>query len=268
MYIAGTFCQETIPGTRRETSKNCESCDFYRMLKEEHGSEVSVFSFQKYVKDINRDLTGMTGREICRFSPLIRKGKRADADSRLKKDNLSDIWLHLLRIVDYCNHAVKQGEWYQEDIGRFYGLKDAVMEKLYRNSPPGTMVNLQKVPYIKSLNNEKEEPVCPATRKHYHTDSVCPLEPKQSSGNSNMKETILIEMQVTHAGQMFCFHIPFEKIKDWGLSVMALNTKKWVPSREFNRQFFRGIFEEIKKLLDLISGIETIEERAYIGSKN
>jgi len=51
MYIAGTFCCEVIPGTRREEWKNCENCNFYNLVRREEGAELSVLAFDKYVNE-------------------------------------------------------------------------------------------------------------------------------------------------------------------------------------------------------------------------
>ncbi len=218
MYISGTFCSEVIHGTHKEAWKDCGSCGFYRMLKQEHGSGMSVFSFYNYAKERKKDFLA-TEQGNYKLSPTLRKEDRTEADSPFQKDWLKDPWLRLLGLADYCNHAIKQGEWYQEDIKQFYELKDAVMEKIYRNPPQGAVINLKKVSYFQ---------------------------------DPEVQEKFLIEMEVTYDGRIFCFHIPIEKAKDWGLNMIALSPKKWIPSREFNRQSFNEVFEEIKKLLGLV----------------
>lgn len=50
-YITGTYCSGVIQGTSKEKEKNCECCDFYKELKKEHGSEMYVTIFSKYVKE-------------------------------------------------------------------------------------------------------------------------------------------------------------------------------------------------------------------------
>jgi len=50
VYVTGTFCSGTILGTRKDMTKNCIACEFYRLLKLEHGSEMFVLSFEDYVK--------------------------------------------------------------------------------------------------------------------------------------------------------------------------------------------------------------------------
>lgn len=219
MYIAGTFCPGVISGTNKEALKDCGKCDFYWMLKQEHGSEMSVFSFYKHVKERKKDFPGTTEHEIHKLSALPRKENHTGADSPFQKDWLKDPWLRLLGLADYCNRAIKHGEWYQEDIKQFYELKDAVMEKIYRNPPQGAARSLRKVSY---------------------------------SQDSEEQEKSLIEMEVTYEGRIFCFHIPIEKVKNWGLNMIALSSKKWIPSSEFNRQSFKEVFEEIQKLLGLV----------------
>ncbi len=50
VYITGTFCSGTLAGTRKDISKNCVTCDFYRQLKLEHGAEMFALSFEDYVR--------------------------------------------------------------------------------------------------------------------------------------------------------------------------------------------------------------------------
>ena len=48
-YVAGTFCGGIVHGTVEDKEKNCNACEFYKILKKEHGIEQSVLSFGKYV---------------------------------------------------------------------------------------------------------------------------------------------------------------------------------------------------------------------------
>lgn len=50
VYIAGTFCAGNIQGTYRDKKKNCAECDFFKVLKKEHGYRVTVLTFDKYIK--------------------------------------------------------------------------------------------------------------------------------------------------------------------------------------------------------------------------
>lgn len=44
-FVAGTFCDEVVQGTYRDKSKNCWDCDFYRLLRREHGAAFSAPAF-------------------------------------------------------------------------------------------------------------------------------------------------------------------------------------------------------------------------------
>lgn len=44
-FVAGTFCNETLQGTYRDKSEACWDCDFYRLLRREHGAAFSVPAF-------------------------------------------------------------------------------------------------------------------------------------------------------------------------------------------------------------------------------
>ncbi len=49
MYITGTFCGGNEQGTYRDKTHECTKCDFYKVLRKEHGAEVSVISFSDYI---------------------------------------------------------------------------------------------------------------------------------------------------------------------------------------------------------------------------
>ncbi|MBI5195631.1 MAG: hypothetical protein HZA10_04860 [Nitrospirae bacterium] len=50
VYITGTFCPELLTKTHREKFKNCEVCDFYKLLRKEHEGEMSVLRFDDYIR--------------------------------------------------------------------------------------------------------------------------------------------------------------------------------------------------------------------------
>ena len=52
-YLTGTFCGGNIQGTFRDKEKNCADCEFYLNLKKEHGNEMSVIAFSKFLKTKN-----------------------------------------------------------------------------------------------------------------------------------------------------------------------------------------------------------------------
>jgi len=49
-YVTGTFCSNTVQGTHREKEKECGACDFYALLKREHGVEMSIQTFLQYMR--------------------------------------------------------------------------------------------------------------------------------------------------------------------------------------------------------------------------
>lgn len=54
VYITGTFCSGVLQGTHKEKEKECAKCDFYKLLKKEHGIDVSVLRFQDYINEKNK----------------------------------------------------------------------------------------------------------------------------------------------------------------------------------------------------------------------
>lgn len=142
-----------------------------------------------------------------------------ELNNLLQNDRLTDHWLRLLGLVDYCNHAVKESKWYEEDVKHFYDLKDSVMEKLYLEPPAGATVSLKKVPYIKASDP------CKANAVTDYSLEECEDDPDQAHPcpqGLEVQEKVLIEMEVMYAARMFCFHIPTEKAKDWGVNMRAL----------------------------------------------
>ena len=49
-YVAGTFCGGKPQGTFAEKRETCYSCEFYRLLKVDHGIEMSALHFFRYVR--------------------------------------------------------------------------------------------------------------------------------------------------------------------------------------------------------------------------
>jgi len=49
-YITGTFCSDSVQGTHREKEKHCGDCDFYQLLKKEHGVEMSLHGFLEFAR--------------------------------------------------------------------------------------------------------------------------------------------------------------------------------------------------------------------------
>lgn len=50
-YVSGTFCGGTIQGTVKDKTKECVKCDFYKLLRKEHGMDSTVVSFSRYVNN-------------------------------------------------------------------------------------------------------------------------------------------------------------------------------------------------------------------------
>lgn len=49
-YVAGTYCSGTVQGTYRDKSKQCQACEFYRLLRAEHGAACSVLAFTAFAR--------------------------------------------------------------------------------------------------------------------------------------------------------------------------------------------------------------------------
>ncbi len=171
----------------------------------------------------------------------------------VQDDFLRDPLLRLTAIVDQCNHAVKQGEWFESDLDTFYGLKDVFMGKLYRNPPVGVEVKLKFVPYLQRCSRCKDQ-AGNAMRSQPDSHNVEHyLEMIPPCGNDyEVAERSTLEMEVNYLGRMFCFHIPVPLALDWGVDMSVLERKKFIPSREFNHMRFAPVFDEIRVLLGLL----------------
>ena len=51
VFISGTLCSGHIKGTFKDKPKECYFCDFYKILKKEHGLEFTKISFSEYLKN-------------------------------------------------------------------------------------------------------------------------------------------------------------------------------------------------------------------------
>jgi hypothetical protein len=165
-----------------------------------------------------------------------------------------DPLLRLIAVVDQCNHAVKQGDWHQSDLDTFYQMKDAFMEKIYRNPPMGMEVKLKLVPYLRRCPKCKDQ-AGNAMRSEgnshnfeHYLERIPPCENDYEDA-----ERATLEMDVRYLSRMFCFHIPVQQAQDWGVDMTALERKKSIPAKEFNHMRFAPAFDEIRALLGLLS---------------
>ncbi len=60
-FVAGTFCQEVLQGTYRDKSQDCWDCEFYRLLRREHGAAFSMPGFALH----------LLGRDPATFEAFI-----------------------------------------------------------------------------------------------------------------------------------------------------------------------------------------------------
>jgi hypothetical protein len=197
-------------------------------------------------------MSGTFNHKIYEVCSIARGKDISKTDGSFHQYNRNDLWLRLLELVDACNHAVKRGEWYQEDVTQYYSLKDLMMEKLFRNPPPGVRVSLRKTAYMKNLNNNEDDTSVITRNSHFHEYSNNISAHEIPADNTDITRKILVEMEVTYENRIFCLHIPIEKTKDWGLNSMELIYREWIPSSEFNRQRYKDVFEEIQQLLNCV----------------
>jgi hypothetical protein len=73
------------------------------------------------------------------------------------------------------------------------------------------------------------------------------------SNDYEVPERATLEMELNYLGRMFCFHIPVQQARDWGVEMTALERKTWISSKEFNHMRFAPVFDEIRALLGLLT---------------
>jgi hypothetical protein len=167
-----------------------------------------------------------------------------------ERDWLRNSWLRLLGLVDYCNRAIKQGSWHQQNVDRFYALKDAVLKALFQEPPPGAVVQLKLVPYYRRCGRCKDVAGNrmrrnPAPRRFdYYLELIPPCEDDQET-----LEGAFVELGAVYHGRPFCFHVPVATASEWGIPVETLPRAEWTSEPEFHRQTFKGVFDEIELLL-------------------
>jgi hypothetical protein len=49
-FVTGTFCEKTLQGLYKDKEKSCSDCEFFNILKKEHGSDFSVTRFKRYME--------------------------------------------------------------------------------------------------------------------------------------------------------------------------------------------------------------------------
>ena len=175
------------------------------------------------------------------------------------KDNLKDTsfvedyWLRIIELLDHGNHLIKEGEWYEEDVEAFYSVKDSIMELLY-SRPPGVQVSLKRVPYWVRCEACKDK-AGSMLRSSFQSGEFgyflgqIPL----CSQDNEIPERGTLEMEVIYQGKKFCFHIPNEKAETWGVNISSLKPKAWIPAKEFHRQQYEMMMNDIQNLLEKIS---------------
>jgi hypothetical protein len=75
-FIAGTFCEEVLQGTYRDKSKDCWDCEFYRMMRHEHGAGFSMPAFALHLMKRNKDAFNVVQRENCSSGERAASGYR------------------------------------------------------------------------------------------------------------------------------------------------------------------------------------------------
>jgi hypothetical protein len=48
-YVTGTFCEDVVQGAYRDKNGRCQSCQFYGLLRRDHGVACSMPAFTKHL---------------------------------------------------------------------------------------------------------------------------------------------------------------------------------------------------------------------------
>ena len=184
----------------------------------------------------------------------IPNGTTPDIKANLKDTPfVEDYWLRILELLDHGNHLIKEGEWYDEDVEGFYSVKDSIME-LLNSRPPCVQVSLKRVPYWVRCESCKDKAGSMLRSSFQSGDfgyflGQIPL----CSQDNEIPERGTLEMEVIYRVKKFCFHIPNEKAETWGVNISSLKPKAWVPAKEFHRQQYEMMMNDIQNLLEKIS---------------
>jgi len=169
-------------------------------------------------------------------------------------DKFSSHWYKLLTLFEQLNHLVKENEWYNEDVEEFYALKDQFLNLIYTIKPPEIKISLFYVPYYKYSNVTKDkagEIMRNDIEKnpfefYLHQVELC-------SQDIEIKEKATIELEIISENRMFSFHIPLANTAKWDIDMKSVQNKNWISGKEFHRNQFKKLKEEIAELLDILN---------------
>mgnify|MGYP007095020718 CR=1 FL=1 len=138
---------------------------------------------------------------------------------------MNDKWFKLLTLLDQTDHLTKGGDWYMEDKMEFYDMKDNFLFYIINEMPEELEVEVNYIPYYK-----------------YSKDDV------------ELIDKGTIEIEITCQGRLFSFHVPQDKTEEWNLDIDALPRKEWISGKEFHREQYNNIKDELSQLIDEVKG--------------
>lgn len=168
---------------------------------------------------------------------------------------MNDKWFKLLTLLDQTDHLTKGGDWYMEDKMEFYDMKDNFLFYIINEMPEELEVQVNYIPYYKYSKETKDK----AGELMREDDQWRPfkyylslVEPSEDDVELIDKGTI--EIEITCQGRLFSFHVPQDKTEEWNLDIDALPRKEWISGKEFHREQYNNIKDELSQLIDEVKG--------------
>ncbi len=136
-----------------------------------------------------------------------------------------------------------------------YAAKDALMRVFHRLLSRTGDVSYYLVPYLRRCARCKRRADAlheadPGRTWEYHLNLMprCPED-------EEVPERSSIAQVIRWGGQRFEFHIPRPKIVGWGLDPQSLESKTWVPERDFDSQAAQPDVLSLQALIDELAAL-------------
>lgn len=159
------------------------------------------------------------------------------------------IWLKLVTLFDKLNYMVKDAGWSKEDEKDFYEKKDEFLKQIATQTPKELKVSYFKIPYYKYSDATKDKAGALMRKDtnpqpfEYYLSQI-----ERSTEDIELPEKATVELEIECGGQTFSFHIQQQKTLEWGLNLNKMKEKVWISNKEFQKNYYKKMKEEIERL--------------------
>lgn len=162
----------------------------------------------------------------------------------------NDKWFKLLTLLDQTNHLIKEGDWYVEDKIEFYEMKDKFLSYVIDNKPEELPLTIYYIPYYKYSKETKDKAgELMRSDDQWRTFEYYLSQVEPCSHDVEITEKATIEVEITYEKRIFSFHTPITKTLEWGINIDELPRKAWLSGKEFHRDQFNKIKDELNELM-------------------